>query len=181
MRQKKKAIDLTSKLGSCKVAAITGIPESSLRRWSKTGPTRLSGSGRKPSFPLIEKKLLESFKELRSKGIGVNNASLLKMATEIADELHEENFVGSIGWVRGFRRRNRIVTRRRTRVSQKLCATSEEELRDFQKQIVDLIKLHKYDSEAILNIDEVGITFDNPSNYSLEIQVSNYLISFLIY
>lgn len=172
---KKKAIELSLQLGSLKVSAITGIPESSLRRWSLIGPKRAGKSGRKSTFVVIEDKLLAEFKDLRQKGIPVSNSSLKKISQQLAEKEGEKNFVPTEGWLRGFRRRNHIVCRRRTRVSQKLSVTAKRDLQDFQQQILQLMGTHHYPKEAIVNIDEVGVQFDMPSNYTFEHQVITFL------
>jgi len=177
---KLKAIELAKKVGVLRVSANTGIPESSIRRWSKVGPSRLGCSGRRPAYPQIERALLKLFKECRQKGIQVTNAYLIKEARKVAELLEVPDFLGSNGWLSGFKRRNKIVNRRKTRIASKLKPDSVENFKKFQERIIELTQKHQYQLDAIVNMDETGVTFDSPSNYTLEMQVKYFIKLFLI-
>ena len=164
-------MELSKKLGPLKVYLQTGIPETSIRRWSKIGPERKGTSGRKPQFEELEEELEKFFKVLRQKGLPVNNIILTTQAKKIADEKNLTTFVGSQGWLEGFKRRKGIVYRKHTRVSQKLKDDSITKLEEFQTEFLRLTAEHKYPLSAIVNIDESGVWFDSPSNYTREVQV----------
>ena len=108
----------------------------------------------------------------RAEGISVNNRYLLKEARIIAQQKDIEDFIGTLSWLEGFKRRHNIVYRRPTRVSQKLKPDSQEQLKQFQEKYIELQKKHQYDPNAIVNIDETGISMDMPSNQTLHIKVN---------
>jgi len=169
---KVKAVELCGKVGTLKVAASTSIPESTLRRWQKVGVNRVGHSGRHPKYKNIEPDLFASFMNCRAEGISVNNRYLLKEARIIAQQKDIEDFIGTLSWLEGFKRRHNIVYRRPTRVSQKLKPDSQEQLKQFQEKYIELQKKHQYDPNAIVNIDETGISMDMPSNQTLHIKVN---------
>ena len=167
IQTKKKVVHIAKKFGAARVSISTDIPESSISRW-----IRISGSGRKPRYTELEEELLNYFVDCRRNGVQINNNSLLKQARIVADSKGFADFIGSLSWLSGFKWRRLIVYRRRTRMGQRLRQTAEQDLESFQKQIFDFIDQHKYPLEAIINIDEPGICFDMPSNYTLEFQVT---------
>ena len=171
-----KAVELCQKVGVNRVASSTGIPESSLRRWSKVGVDRLGTSGRAPFYQEIEEDLFNYFKNLRTAGISINNQLLLNEARRIANSHGIEGFLGTLSWLDGFKKRHDIVYRRPTRTSQKLSPDSVEMLGKFQKEFLVLVESHGYPLEAICNIDETGICFDMPLHHTLDNKVFFFLI-----
>ena len=93
-----------------------------------------------------------------------------KQARKIADKLKLPNFTGTMSWLYGFKTRNNICYRKLTRVGQKLKADSKERLANFQSQFALLNNMDQYDADAIANLDESGIFFDCPSNYTLAVK-----------
>jgi len=114
---KVQALELAQQLGPSRVSVHTGIPETTIRRWSKVGIDRTGNSGRLPTFPVVEQELLKVFQAFRSVGIQQTNKSLLFESRKIADRLKQNDFVGSSSWLRGFKRRNGIVYRREDRTT----------------------------------------------------------------
>ena len=53
-------------------------------------------------------------------------------------------------------------------IKQFICVIDayEKELKLFQDEVVSLVKRHKYPRGTIVNIDETGINFHMPSNYT---------------
>ena len=174
---KTEAVEIVKIWGASRTAAQTGIPETTLRRWSNKGTEKLGQSGRKPQFTDIEVDLFAKFQDARSKGILVNNNYLLQEARNIAKAKGIQHFIGTLSWLDKFKQRHNIGYRRNTHVGQKLKPGWKEELKQFQKSFMKLNEKHHYPLEAIWNIDETGITYDNPSNYTLEIK-GNIIINF---
>jgi len=172
---KKTVGNLTKRVGAPKIARWTGVSETSARRWSRSDSFEPGKGGRKPAYLKIEEELFNIFKDLRTRGYQVTNQYLIKEARRRAENQKLNDFTGSSSWLDGFKRRNGIVYRKQTRICQKLKDTAKQELIVFQDKFVRLYEEHEYDMGSMVNIDETGITYDNPSNYTLEIQVNFYL------
>jgi len=151
-------LNLVDKLGPSKVAFETGIPESSLRRWRKNGISKTAKGGRKPAFPEVERELLVWFKDMRNRGYSVTNGTLFNEALKL------EDFIGSQSWLNGFKIRSRIVYRRADplKISSPISTN-------------DLLELHNYALESIVNIDESGLAFDSFNPCTLEFKVPSFL------
>ena len=168
---KRRALELSEKMGVAEVSSKTGIPESSLRRWRKIGVARVGMSGRRPQYMQLEAELLELFKFKRSKSYAVTNKDLIKEAKQLAASMGLTDFSGSMSWPQGFKTRHCLCYRKATRVSQKLKATAIEDGKRFQEQIGELIAKHHYPPAAIVNADETAIYFDCPASYTLDFKV----------
>ena len=113
---KQKALDVAEKFGKAKASRQTGIPESSIRRWKRTGTDRLGSSGRKPLYSQLEVELRLFFINQRDHKSVMTNRILLREARRIADRAGLRDFIGSISWLNGFKKRNQICYRRATRI-----------------------------------------------------------------
>lgn len=170
-RVKVKAMEFAKTYGVAKVSIETGIPETTLRRWQTVGIERIGASGRKPQFPRVEKELLAFFKAERDKGNQLTNHVLLKQARKIAEAQKEQSFSGSPAWLEGFKRRARINYRKSTKVGQRPDPDAESLVNDFQDRFIQLLEIHNYPKDAIVNADETGIWYDSPSHYTLDFRV----------
>lgn len=100
-----------------------GIDKKCLHRWiadeekiekGNAGAKRF-GSGRRAFWPDVEEKLLEEFKELRSKGLEVKHWWFRTRSTQLMLELHPDvNFKFSPRWFNRFKCRVKISSERRT-------------------------------------------------------------------
>jgi len=169
-----KALELATKFGAHKVSVKSGIPETTIRRWQKVGTDYKKGSGRLPTFPEIEIELMKVFREARANGILMTNNSMLREARKIAERLKNTNFVGTMSWLDGVKKRNELSYRRHTRVAQKLKENALEQQEEFRNKIIELFEKHEYQLDSVINIDETGLNFDQISNYTLEFKVLFY-------
>ena len=169
---KAKVVELAGKIGPHQVSVQTGIPEASIRRWKKVNGTKSVGSGRQPQHPEIEAELIKMFCDSRSHGILTTNASLLHLSRKIAERLKKSDFVGTMSWLDGVKKRHNICYRKSTRTGQKIPADAQNLINCFKEKIIGLFELHKYPPGSVVNIDETGIFFDTVSNYTLEFKVS---------
>lgn len=171
---KTKVVELAEKIGPYQVSVQTGIPEASVRRWKKNGPVGKGGSGRQPLFPNVESELMKMFRDSRSLGILMTNSCLLNEARKIGERLKVKDFVGTLSWLEGVKKRNGICYRRSTRVSQRIPEDAKVQVEEFREKFLNLYTQHQYPLNAIVNIDETGINFDSISNYTLEFKVSSF-------
>lgn len=175
---KKKVIGVAKRIGAVRTSITTGVPESTVRRWVKLGSTsNTQNCGRRPQFESIEKDLIRLFKQQRSEGIPISNKYLIQEARKIGAGQSIKDFLGTNSWLDGFKRRYKIGYRKSTHVSQKLKANSKDELKNFQDKLTQLIDTHHYAPEAIANVDEAGIYFDSPPNFTLDFKVTVYFTS----
>ena len=168
---KAKVVELATKIGPHQVSLKTGIPETSIRRWGKTGVSKKSGSGRPPQHSEIEAELVNVFRGSRNTGLLVTNNSLLIEARKIAERLKKKDFSGTLSWLEGVKRRNGITYRKTTRVGQTISPNAQEEIEEFHKKFVELYEKHQYPLGTVFNIDETGINFEQVSNYTLDFKV----------
>ncbi|KAL7381042.1 hypothetical protein ABVT39_027717, partial [Epinephelus coioides] len=83
-------------------------------------------------------------------------------ALEVAKELGEANFSGSVSWCNRFMKRKALSLRRRTCISQKMPKDYEEKMMTFQRFIIKMHQQNSYELEQIGNMDEVPMCFDMP-------------------
>ena len=139
------------------------------------------GLGRKPFYPEAEKKLYEWIIEQRKKGLAVTYAivkvkmleilkkdnvkSVITLATAAATAASPtiptptaaDSFKTSDNWISSFLKRYKLAWRRRTRVSQKLPAQTEEALERFHQFVIHLRIEKSFELHNIFNIDETLI------------------------
>ena len=105
------------------------IPGKCIRDWLNNSPKimqcagwrspRLPGAGRKPSYPELEKCLLNFVKEKRLRKLIVNKKMIQNEALNYAKNFPEmANFKASLSWVRKFCVRNFLTYRTSTHQSQ---------------------------------------------------------------
>ena len=76
-----------------------------------------------------------------------------------------ESFKTSDKWISSFMKRNNLAWWRRTRVSQKLPAQTEELLEKFRQFIIQLRIKKSFELYNILNMDETPVWFDMAGNF----------------
>ena len=111
---------------------------------------------------------MKIFRDARTSGIIMTNSILLREARLIGEKKKDVDFVGTISWLRGVKKRNNIVYRRNTKIAQKMPLDAVEKVDNFTNEVMELLELHKYSLEAIVNIDGTGVFFDTCSNQMLE-------------
>ena len=175
---KLRALELAHQHGFQKVAANTGIPETTIRRWSKVGVKKIGVSGRIPLFPAVEAELVNVFRDNRAKGLMIINSHLLQEARKIALRQKNPQSIGTMSSLQGIKKRQGICYRRHTRVAQKLPQDAPEKIEAFSNRIKLLFEEHAYDLKSVVKIDETGFFFDSFADQTLEFKVSLLLLLF---
>lgn len=127
---KKKVVELTKKIGAMRVARHTGIPETSVRRLSKTGIDRVGKSGRKPQYVEIEKELKRLFSDFR----GIQMTNRLLLIEEDGSQLKKGclNSLGvNLGW-RASKKEITLFTEGRLGLLKNCTLTPKRSLRHFK-------------------------------------------------
>ena len=154
-----------------------GVSEKLVRDWRKqkhvlTNMPRAKKARRgatQAAFPLLEKALHEWVSDHRRNGHVVTRTAIrlhaLKMAKQapFATEV-PANFRASAGWCTRFMNRNDLTIRQRTKIAQKLPRDLEAKVDSFLQYVIKLRKQHNYELGQIGNMDETPMTFDIPSN-----------------
>ena len=78
-----------------------------------------TGQGRKVAFPVIEDRLLQWLKDRREKGGRVIGKALKAECIRLHRMYGCQSYKASKGWCEKFKKRNRIVVRKTTHISQK--------------------------------------------------------------
>ncbi len=153
-------------------------------------------SGRKPFYPEAEKKLYDWIIGQRKQGLAVTYAIVKVKMLDILKEDNvasvttapttpavaaaatspttptaitaAESFKTSDCWISSFLKRYNLTWRRRTRVSQKLPAQTEESLERFHQFITRLRIKKSFELHNILNMDETPVWFDMAGNFTID-------------
>jgi hypothetical protein len=183
IEKKQEVVNYAVKNGRNEAARHFELDNSMVGRWMKASEkwfeknknTKKIGSGRKEFFPEAEKKLYDWIIEQRKKGLGVSYTSVRIKMSEILREpeminLHDNSvdFKLSSSWMSGFMKRYRLSRRRRTKISQKLPAQTNELLNNFQQHIIRLRTEKSYEMANILNMDETPVWFDMAGNFTID-------------
>ena len=104
-----------------------GIDEKLVRDWRrkidniKSLPkTKCAGRGRKCQWPELEKKVVEWVEANRKSWLAVTRNLIRLHAKKTAQQMNIDNFLISSGWCTRFMKRNKLVLRQKTKISQRL-------------------------------------------------------------
>lgn len=172
---KLKVIEYAEQRNNSVAAREFGVSTKQVREWRKaknvlkTLPRKKKAmSGKTAQFPKLEEKLFDWVQENRCKGLTITRTSIRMRALYLARNEFKEScsahFCASAGWCSRFMERHRLTLRQRTKIAQKLPEQLEEKLIQWQKYIIRLRKKHGFDLSQIANMDETPVTFDLPSN-----------------
>jgi DNA-binding transcriptional regulator YiaG len=128
------------------------------------------GSGKKPIMNEdIEVKIVEWILDMRSYGIAITDALIIRRAEYLKNKMKLPiSCKFSNGWLEKFKLRHHIVSRR---AGSKIISKNDcdiEKINDFVKLVTGKINSKQYFS--IINIDETGLYYDSPINFTLDIK-----------
>jgi hypothetical protein len=129
---------------------------------------RLMGAGRKPQSAIVDVKVFEWFEEQRARGFGVTPGMLKAKACAVAKAETVDNFGGSDGWLRRWKKRYDVSLRAKTSMCQKLPPAYMDKITCFQRTVVRLRVEHCVSDIALLaNMDQTPMYFDMPDSNTL--------------
>lgn len=132
-------------------------------------------TGARPKYPLLEVELVDWFRELRSQLKTVTRFMISAKARSMArkneyrtlyPDIHNCKFTQK--WVDGFMSRNSLANRRRTTVAQRLPEEYNELQQSFLSYVLYMRTENKYSLNLIGNMDETPLSFNLPSNTTVE-------------
>lgn len=171
--QKLEAVNYAEKYGNAAAAKEFGTDESNIRRWRKQksvikamNPKKRCRRFRKEFWPELESQLKTWIISRRSENRRVSTTGIRLKAKELAKNLNINDFKGSKCWCFLFMKRHDLSVRAVTSIGQKLPRDWEEKMAVFELFVKNAID--GVDFEQIGNMDEVSISFDMPSGFTVE-------------
>lgn len=153
------------------------IPESNIRLWRQQEHDLLempkakeARRGKPAKHPDLEKELVEWVEAQRQNGLIITHEQVKMQAKKMSKDFGNlgEHFHASTGWCNNFLKRHSLVTRQKTKISQKLPQDLDDKVLSFQKFVIDLRKEQKFDLCHIGNMDETPMFFDMLSNRTVD-------------
>ena len=125
--------------------------------------TKCADRGRKCQWPELEKKVVEWIEENRKSGLAVTRNLIRLHAKKTTQQMNIDNFLISSGWCTRFMKRNKLVLRQKTKISQRLPDDLEEKITSFQSFVIRARRSKNYSLVNIGNMDETPVWFDMPT------------------
>ena len=166
-----------------KTAAKFNIETKQLRDWISKKPQLLKvqpgvkrlNKGASPKYPALETTLVEWIKERRREQQTVTRSMIQVKGKAMARQYQWQteypdiqSFAFSNKWVDGLMNRNNLSNRRRTTIAQRLPDDLIEKQQEFLAFIMYRRIQHDYPLAFISNMDETPMTFDLPSNITID-------------
>jgi hypothetical protein len=171
--RKLEAVSYAEKYGNAAAAKEFGTDESNIRRWKKQkpvikamNPKKRCRRSRKEFWPELESQLKTWIISRRNENRRVSTTGIRLKAKELAKHLKINDFKGSKCWCFLFMKRHNLSVRAVTSIGQKLPKDWEEKMAVFGVFVKNAINGVNF--EHIGNMDEVSISFDMPSGFTVE-------------
>lgn len=174
---KLKVIKFAKEHGNRTAAKYFGPPptEKMVRAWRKQEEEikksdKLKHNLRKPKTKWIdiEKELKTWVLEQRSGGYAVSTKNIIFEARARAASKGYDGFCGTTGWCYRFMKRNGLAMRTRTKIAQKMPVEYANKITEFHRYVLNARKEINYEMCQIANMDETPMTFDVPSNKTVD-------------
>ena len=101
---------------------------------------------------------------------------ILIKARRLAIEMSIIDFAGTTSWCERFTRRNGLCMRNKTTIAQKLPHEYERKIIEFHKYVINMRKKLCFEIVQLGNMDEVPLTFDVPSNKTVDAKGSKIIM-----
>ena len=170
-RKQKSAVALYARHHGIRAAARHfGVHHKNVQRWRNEQVSKIrnphkrankKGQGRKISYPQdIEDKIVTWILEKRDVDCVAISTQLVQAKAQCLIKEHNPEFKASEGWARKFFRRNGLVLRTRTHISQNLPKDLEDKIKAFHQTVKDIRDSSDYPPEFICNMDETPLYLD---------------------
>ena len=158
------------------VAAKYNVPKNTLSTWVKNKEKLLDslekGTNvkqqklRTSNFELVDKVVLNWFKNMRSQNIPLSAAMIQEKAIAFAKELNVENFQSSDGWLRCWKERNHITLKT---VSGESKSVTPDMVAGWWETSLPTF-LSNYELKIIYNTDEFGLFYQCLPNKTYQLK-----------
>ena len=151
---KLKVVKFAEENNKMKASKQFGVHRKRVQKWCKQkeelqkvlrNAKVLKGRGQKVTYPDIESRLLEWIKSIRNVGGRLTRKALRRECLRLHKLYGNQSFKASSGWYRHFKKRNNIVMRRITHISQKPKKVTDDLVLRFQRQIIKMRRNRNYD------------------------------------
>jgi Tc5 transposase DNA-binding domain/DDE superfamily endonuclease len=117
---------------------------------------KLPGVGRKVKFLELDEKLFKWVLDRNERGFIVKDSYITAKAKHLAEEYNipSEDFKISSGWLKAFKKRHKLVSRRHT-TTKSLPTDVKSNIDSFFKEVQQIINEKKIKPGNILNLDQV--------------------------
>ena len=123
-----------------------------------------------PKWPELEEELKNWVREQRNVGFSVSTKMIMEQGKKIAVEKNLGDFKGGATWCYRFMKRQGLSMRVRTHLAQKMPNEYEAKILQFQRYVIQTRKEKGYELGQMGNMDEVPLTFDVPSNRTVDVK-----------
>lgn len=166
-----------------KTALKYNIQTKQLRDWKSKKPQLLKAQpglkrlnrGSSTKYPVMETALVNWVKEKRKNQNAVSRTMIQMKGKALAQQRQWQltcpgigSFAFSNKWLDGFMSRNKFSNRRRTTIAQRLPDDLIETQQAFLAYVMYMRIDHDYPLGLIANMDETPVTFDLPSNTTID-------------
>ena len=168
--QKKKVADYARFHGVRKAAKEFNVSHSNVIRWKKEEVSRIKnpgkrshrrGQGRKISYPKdLEDKLVAWILEKRETDCVAISTQVIRCKALSLIRSVRPNFKASDGWVRKFMKRNDLVLRAKTHISQTLPKDLEHKIAAFRREVASIFENSDFPLDYVCNMDETPVFHD---------------------
>ena len=121
-----------------------------------------------PKWPKLEEYVKNCLIDHRKNGIALSMKMILIEARRLDIEMSITDFAGTTSWCERFMRRNGLCMHTKTTVVQNLPREYERKIIEFQKYVINMKKKLCFEIGQLGNMDEVHLTFDVPSNKTVD-------------
>lgn len=155
---------------NCAAARKYNVNEKLVRDWRKNADKiaemprkKCANRGKSCQWPELEKELVSWIEEQRKCGYIVTRNMIRLHALSMAKRKDIIDFKGTVSWCSRFLKRNDLVLRQKTKISQKLPDDLEDKISSFQSFVIKMRRKEEYDLSQIGNMDETPVWFDMPT------------------
>jgi len=179
--KEKALLELAKNNNNCQnTAQRLNIPRQCLMRWykqkdkigearNKIVRQRLRNGPSRAFHPEMEQTLEQWIKDERAKGVCISGFVIKVKAVELIrtpNYATTSPFKASDGWLANFLRRKNFTLRRITTTGRDLAPDSISDMRKFIENCTN--RLTNLNRAQIINMDEIAVFLDHPSNYSYD-------------
>ncbi|XP_056407556.1 uncharacterized protein LOC130300905 [Hyla sarda] len=166
-RFKLKVVEYAKQHGNRAAARHFGEPptECTIREWRKDEAkikilpkTKCNGRSGIVKWPQLENLVKEFVLNQRKAGIALSTKMIIFEAVKIGKALQIQDFKGTTSWCQRFMKRHDLRMRTRTRIAQRMP----------DEFIINARRRRHFEMGQIGNMDEVSLTFDVPSNKTVD-------------
>ena len=171
-------VRMAALLGVDGAAHASGFDASNIHRWIKKEAAlkaqakskKSSHKGPKLEFPELEGKVLEYCKKMRSSGLRLSLTDIAIHAQQIQPEMAGWKLARAIGWAKRFAGRNSLVSRAKTKSSQKEPTQLDAMAKSFTDFLQQQFQDFTYGADFVLNMDQTPVYLDAVPSYTLDFE-----------